>query len=90
MNQKAGVGFSTGRHYLKIAGIILAMEGDPCRDGELPEDVYDPIPEEELAGASIGGRQASELPMKVIRFFRGDRWTQKMLEYVAATINGQE
>ncbi len=28
-----------GRYYLKVAGIVLAMEGDKCRDGNIPESV---------------------------------------------------
>lgn len=90
MSGKAEVGFSCGRHYLKVSGIILAMEGDPCRDGGLPEDVYEPIPEAELSSATIGGKPSSEIPLKLVRFFRGDRWTEKMLEYAASRINGQE
>lgn len=83
----AEVNTFAGRYYLSVAGVVVAMQGDPCRDGELPEEVLDPIPQEELERATIGDKHASELPIKVVRFFRGDRWTLKMLEYVAGTIN---
>ncbi len=83
----AKVLFSCGRHYLSVAGVALAMEGDKCRDGDLPEEVYEPIPEEELNRATIGGKPIRDMPMDVVRFFRGDCWTKKMLEYVAVRIN---
>jgi hypothetical protein len=85
----AEVRFSCGRHYLSVCGFAVAMEGDRCREGKLPEDVMPPIPEEELAQATIGGKPASEMPTHLVRFFRGDNWTQAMLEYVAAQINRQ-
>jgi len=83
----AEVLFSCGRHYLSVAGIAVAMEGDKCRDGNFPEDVYDPIPEEELRTATIGGKPVKDMPMKVVRFFRGDRWNVPMLNYAADKIN---
>jgi hypothetical protein len=83
----AEVGFSCGRHYLSVAAIILAMEGDKCRDGNLPEDVYEPISTEELAAASIGGRPVRDMEPRVVRFFRGEYWTPKMLRWAAERIN---
>lgn len=83
----AEVRFSCGRHYLSVAGYAIAMEGDRCREGDLPEEVFDPIPEEELASATIGGKPASEIPIEVVRFFRGDNWNERMLAYVAEKIN---
>lgn len=84
----AEVRLSTGRQYLTVAGFILAMEGDPCRDSSnIPEDVLPPIPEAELASATIGGKPAKDLPIDMVRWFRGDNWTPEMLEYVAAKIN---
>lgn len=82
----AQVGFSCGRYYLSVAGIVVAMEGDLFR-GELPEDVLEPIPADELARATIGGVPASDLSIVLVRSFRGERWTQKMLRYVAQQIN---
>ena len=29
---KAEVKFSTGRSYLEVDGVVLIMQGDPCRD----------------------------------------------------------
>lgn len=29
-------GFSCGRYFLKVAGYVAAMEGDPCREADLP------------------------------------------------------
>jgi len=78
---------SMGRIHLKVAGIVLATQGDKCRDGSLPESVLPPIPAEELANATIGDKKASELPIKLVRFFRGDYWTPDMIEWVAAKIN---
>lgn len=83
----AEVKFSCGHHYLSVAGVVVAMEGDRCRDGGLPESVYDPIPPEELEHATIGDKRAKDIPIEVVRFFRGDNWTPKMLEYVADKIN---
>src|SRR5437868_2791622 len=83
MEPLAHVGLSTGRHYLTIAGVIVAMEGDPCRDANLPESILPPIPAAELEQATIGGKPAKDLPINVVRFFRGDRWTPAMLEWVA-------
>jgi hypothetical protein len=89
MTEIAEVRLSCGRCYLSVAGIAVAMEGDRCRDGTLPESIMPEIPEHELANASIGGKPAAELPTEMVRFFRGDNWTSKMLRYVAARINQQ-
>jgi hypothetical protein len=83
----AEVDSSCGRYYLSVAGVVVAMEGDPCRDGNIPEAVLPPIPEEELASATIGGRPVRELPRDVVRFFRGDNWTKEMLVWAADRIN---
>lgn len=83
----AEVRLSCGRLYLKVAGVIVAMQGDKCRDNELPEECYDPIPPHELERATIGDKKASELPIQLVRFFRGDCWNEAMLEYVAKKIN---
>ncbi len=83
----AEVRLSCGRSVLFVAGIALAREGDKCRTSKIPEHVLPPIPPEELANASIGGKPASELPIDVVRFFRGDNWTDAMLEWVAGEIN---
>lgn len=83
----AKVFLSMGRWHLKVAGFVLATEGDKCRDANLPEEVFDPIPEEELARASIGGKPAKELPIEMVRWFRGDNWNEKMMRYVADKIN---
>ena len=86
MTKLAEVGFSTGRHYLKVGGIIIAMEGDTCR-GTLPEEACEPIPEDELEFAMIGDKRAKDLPLDVVRFFRGNRWNKKSLTWVAERIN---
>jgi hypothetical protein len=62
-----------GRQYLEVAGFALAMEGDPCRDGNIPELVLPPIPPEELEHASIGGQPAKDMRMDILRCFRGDK-----------------
>lgn len=82
----AVVGFTCGRHYLDVAGIAVAMEGDMCRQ-LLPSDVAEPIPEDELKLATIGGKPCSELPLDLVRTFRGERWTPKSLQWAAGTIN---
>jgi hypothetical protein len=82
----AEVDCSCGRYYLSVAGVAVAMQGDKCR-ANLPEEVCPPIPPEELAEATIGGKPAAEMPLSVVRFFRGDYWTKEMLEYVADKIN---
>jgi hypothetical protein len=87
MADVAEVRLSCGRWYLSVCGIVLAMEGDPCREGSLPEEVYPPISPEELENASIGDKPAAELPMEIVRFFRGERWTKEMLSWVAGEIN---
>ncbi len=76
-----------GRHRLMVAGFYLASEGEPCRDGNLPESVMPPIPDEELAAAMVGDKRAADLPVRVVRFFRGDNWTPEMMRYVADKIN---
>ena len=83
----ASVSLCCGRHCLFVAGIVVAMEGDKCRSADLPEEVHDPIPPEELEHASIGGQSIREMPIEIVRFFRGDVWNKKMLEYVADKIN---
>jgi hypothetical protein len=83
----AEVRLSCGRWYLSVCGFAVAMEGDRCRDGSLPEVVMPPIPTEELHNATIGGKPASELPISLVRFFRGNNWTKEMLSYVADKIN---
>ncbi|MGD0900958.1 MAG: hypothetical protein ABR915_24255 [Thermoguttaceae bacterium] len=90
MSEKlADVRFCCGRYVLFVAGIAVAMEGDKCRDGNLPERVLAPIPEEELAAASIEGKPAKDLPIGLVRFFRGDCWNRAMLEWVAERINAE-
>ena len=83
----AEVRCTCGRNVLFVAGFALAMEGDKCRDGSLPESVLPPIPERELANAMIGDTPAKDLPLEVVRFFRGDCWSSEMLRYVADKIN---
>lgn len=75
-----------GRYILMVNGLALAMEGDPCRCF-LPEEILDPIPEDEMKSTSIGGVAISEMPIDVVRMFRPSRWTKKMLDYVAEKIN---
>ena len=76
-----------GRDVLYVAGVAVAMEGDKCRDPSIPYSLCAPIPDEELAAASIGGIPAKDLPIDIVRMFRGERWTPAMLEYVANKIN---
>jgi hypothetical protein len=83
----AEVLLSCGRQYLSVAGFAVAMEGDKCRDSHMPESVLPPIPPEELEHARIGDKMAKDLPIDLVRFFRGDNWTPAMLEYVADKIN---
>lgn len=87
VSQIARVGVSCGLHYLSVAGVVVAMEGDKCRDGDLPDHIYPPIPECEMENGSIGGKPIKNLDLKLIRFFRGDNWTHKMLTYAADRIN---
>lgn len=82
----AEVKFSCGTTYLSVAGVALAVEGSKCW-AMLLEEAYDSIPDSELASATIGGKPISELPRDVVRFFKPDNWTEKMLEYVAKKIN---
>jgi hypothetical protein len=82
----AEVGFSTGRCFLKVAGVIVAMEGDKCRD-IFPEEACEPIPEEELERAWIGDKRAKDVPLHMVRFFRGDNWREKSLQWAADRIN---
>ena len=82
----AEVGFSTGRHFLSVAGITLAMEGDKIRE-ILPEEALKPIPPEELERATIGDQRATDVPLHVVRFFRSDYWCKKSLQWVADRVN---
>jgi len=72
---------------LFVAGIAVAMQGDKCRHGGFPEELLDPIPQHELESSWIGDKRASELPIDLVRHFRGDCWNENMLEYVAKVIN---
>jgi len=83
----ANVRLCCGRLVLFVAGIAVAMEGDKCRHSGFPEEVLPPIPQEELEHAYIGDKKASELPLNVVRFFRGDNWHGPSLEFTAAEIN---
>jgi hypothetical protein len=83
----AQVKFSCGRSYLSVAGIALAMEGDKCRDGDLPPEIYEPIPEHEMEHGTIGGEPVKGMDPALIRFFRGSCWTEGMLKYAADKIN---
>lgn len=83
----AEVILACGRTCLKVAGIVLAVEGDPCRSTSIPEPVLPPIPREELENATIGGQPIKGMSRQLIGFFRGDNWTPAMLEWVAARIN---
>ena len=38
--ERAEVGLSTGRLYLKFAGMVLAVEADPCRDPNFTDAVW--------------------------------------------------
>lgn len=83
----ADVRLCCGRHVLFVADIAVAMEGDKCRTSSIPEEHLPPIPAEELEHAMIGDKRAKDVPIGVVRFFRGDNWTPAMLEWVAAKIN---
>lgn len=85
----AEVRLSCGRQYLSVGGFCLAMEGDKCRDNSLPEEVLPPIPADELERGRIGEVPIKDVPIMVVRFFRGDLWTPEMMEYVAAKLNEQ-
>jgi hypothetical protein len=87
VNPIAQVNLSCGRLHLSVGGIVVAMEGDKCRDGSFPEEVLPPIPAEELKHATIGEKRAKNLPIEIVRFFRGDNWTGDMLRYAAGKIN---
>ncbi len=86
MSNLAKLGFSTGRYFLSVAGITVAMEGDKCRE-ILPEEASEPIPQEELDGATIGDKPAKDVPLHIVRFFRGDNWCKKNLTWAADRIN---
>jgi len=44
----AYVGLACGRQYLKVAGVIVAIEGDICRDPMIPDEYRHPRPEHHL------------------------------------------
>ena len=77
---------SCGRWVLFVGEIAVAMEGDRCRH-VLPEEVAEPIPDEEWHHAKIGGKSIKSLPFDVIQFFRGDNWTEQSLKWAADQIN---
>lgn len=76
-----------GRITLFVAGIALAMEGDNCREGGLPDHLYNEIPDHEMATATIGGEPIRDMLTQLVRFFRGDVWNGEMLRFVADKIN---
>jgi hypothetical protein len=76
-----------GRTCLFVAGIVLAMEGDRCRSNDIPEEVLEPVPEEELRSSMAGLSPAMDIPVNFVRFFLGDNWTPRMLQWSANRIN---
>ena len=84
----AEVFLSCGRHFLSVAGIVVACEGDPCREC-LPDDIAEPIPDDELISSWIGEHKAADLPKAVVRFFRGEKWTPRSLRWAADKINAE-
>ena len=82
----AKVRLTCGRLVLFVADIAIAMEGDKCRHG-LPNGIAEPIPSEELEGASIGGKPCKDLPIELVRFFRGEVWRCESLQWAAERIN---
>jgi hypothetical protein len=85
----AEVVLSMGRYHLRVGGFYLATEGDKCRNGNLPEEVLPPIPPEELEKARVGGKPVNDMPINIVRWFRGDNWDERMMRYVAEQINKQ-
>jgi len=85
-NEIAEVFLACGRYVLFVADIAVAMEGDKCRH-QLPEEVASPIPQSELERSYVGETKCSEMPIDVVRFFRGDMWTKASLDWAAKTIN---
>lgn len=83
----AEVRLACGRQYLSVAGVAVAMEGDPMRDADLPEEAYEPIPADELDRATIGGKPVKGMDPRVIRSFRRDVWSPRTLDFVAKRIN---
>lgn len=88
MSDIAEVRCTCGRYVLFVAGIAVAMQGDKCRDGELPEEVLDPIPQHVYDHGSIGGEPITkDMNAKLVRFFVGNYWNETMLRYAADKIN---
>jgi len=44
----AEVGLACGRQYLKVAGVIVAVENDICRDPGIPKEYHHPRDEHHL------------------------------------------
>ena len=40
-NSFATVGFAMGKHFLKVAGIVMATEGQRCRDVKFHSRIWD-------------------------------------------------
>ena len=86
MREIANVYYSCGRAYLDVAGVAVAMEGDKCRQ-LLPDEVAQPIPQIEMEHATIGGTPIKDMPLDIVRVFRGESWRKKSLEWAAIKIN---
>lgn len=86
MEPLAEVRLTCGRLVLFVADIAVAVQGDRCRH-ELPNEVAERIPSNELERASIGGKSCKDLPLPLVRFFRGQNWDKKSLEWAAEQIN---
>jgi hypothetical protein len=41
MTKIAEVRFNCGRYFLVVAKVVIALEGDPCRDTNYPENRWD-------------------------------------------------
>jgi len=84
----ADVRLCMGRQHLFVGGIVVATEGDSCRH-MTPVELSDPIPEEELEHATIGGEPIKSMDPETVRFFRGEQWRPKTLEWAADQINAK-
>lgn len=82
----AEVKCSCGRFVLEVAGVVVAMQGDPCRQ-MLPPEITEPIPEWELECGTIGGKSIKDMPRDVVQFFRGENWREESLKWAAKVIN---
>lgn len=86
----AFVGLACGRQYLKVGGVIVAMEGDVCRDATIPAECCERRVDTIALDSLTNGRVMDEERFESIkRMCTRDVWNAKSMEWTAKQINSK-